>query len=250
MVNRNLKKALLGKLRISPQALSQRVRKLKSNHGPMTTEEATYVIAHQQGLDLSRFLSIEVMDKVRSLVPRDLPNVTHSQQESGEKKKRASRVAQSSYPLVSRKESTAAIVIGRDTYPQIFLLENSIRKLIISELKAKHGIHWWEKGVSRTIRDQVQSIIRKEERYPHREKRGVEPIYYSNFDHLKEIILNNRDTFKDTIINFDWFKVEMEQVYMARNSLAHSAIISEDDRARIRLFYRDWARLLENAGIK
>jgi hypothetical protein len=37
---------------------------------------------------------------------------------------------------------------------------------------------------------------------------------------------------------------------MVRNSLAHSVMISEDDQVRIGLFYRDWARLLENAGMK
>jgi hypothetical protein len=67
--NRNLRNALLKYLGVTPQRLSQRVKKMKSLHGPMMTEEVTYVIAHQEGFDLTKYLDGEIVDRVRGLVP-------------------------------------------------------------------------------------------------------------------------------------------------------------------------------------
>ena len=70
--NQSVKREVLGKLKISPQALSQRAARIKGRYGPMTTEEAVYVIAHMEGIDISKFLPIATLDRVRSLVPRDV----------------------------------------------------------------------------------------------------------------------------------------------------------------------------------
>jgi hypothetical protein len=36
---------------------------------------------------------------------------------------------------------------------------------------------------------------------------------------------------------------------MARNNLAHCVPLNEDDKSRISIFHRDWARLIEASGI-
>lgn len=92
--------------------------------------------------------------------------------------------------------------------------------------------------------------MKKETRFPWRERRGNHPLYYANFADLKELIVSNISSFSDVIVNVDWFKVLMDDVYMARNSLAHCVPLSNDDITRINLLYRDWARLLNSAGIK
>jgi hypothetical protein len=51
--NARLKEALLKKLGVTPQALSQRAKKRKKQL-PMSTEQAVYTIAHDEGLDLSK----------------------------------------------------------------------------------------------------------------------------------------------------------------------------------------------------
>jgi hypothetical protein len=54
--NTKLRQALLKKLGVTPQRMSQRVTQIKRLHGPMSTEDATYVLAHQEGLvELPRF---------------------------------------------------------------------------------------------------------------------------------------------------------------------------------------------------
>lgn len=250
MVNRKVKRLLLDRLRITPQALSHRAKVIKSHFGPMSTDEAVYVVAHQEGIDLSRHLPIEVIDRVRSLVPKELPKPTATTTSQKPKVKRSKRAATSAYPLVKDSMIARSVNIGNESFPQIFVLENSIRNLIINKLTKAYGSDWWTKARIKGIRDNVQKTIDKEKKYPHREKRGLHPIFYSNFADLKQIILNERKYFADVIIDFQWFEVEMDQVYMARNSLAHSVLITEDDASTIRLFYRNWARLLESAGVK
>jgi hypothetical protein len=91
--------------------------------------------------------------------------------------------------------------------------------------------------------------MKREKRYTYREARGNQPLLYANYEDLKKIIVAKQNVFSDVIIDIDWFKVKMDEVYMARNNLAHSVSLSRDDISRIALFHRDWARMLNAAGI-
>jgi hypothetical protein len=214
----------------------------------MSTEEATYVIAHQNKIDLSRYLPIEVIDRVRSLIPKELPEIV--QPARPPRNKRRARKSATSYPLVPDNLTAKGVAIGSESFPRMFVLENSIRSLIVQRLSKAYDKDWWEKGNFKGVRDNVQKIIEKEKKYRHRDKRGLHPIYYSNFAELKLIILNEFKYFADVILDRQWFEVQMDQVYMSRNSLAHSVPIAEDDETRIRLFYSEWAKLLENSGVR
>lgn len=248
MVNKEVRSQLLKQLGISPQALSQRAKRLKDKYGPMTTDEAVYVIAHMEGVDLSKRLPLASLDRVRSLIPRELniPTLRHRQSRSTHPKK---KLKPASYPLVEKTIVSSAISIGAEVYPQVFILENSIRSLIKKHL-SKTGNDWWDKLVPADVKKEVLRTMSREKRYPYREARGNHPLFYSNFSDLKKIILANQTSFATIIIDFDWFRVKMEEVYMARNSLAHCVSLSKDDISRIALFYRDWARLLETAREK
>jgi hypothetical protein len=68
MTNRHLRRALLEKLGITRQALSLRVKKIQQ-HMLITTTDATYVIAHQNGIALDRFLAPELVERVMALLP-------------------------------------------------------------------------------------------------------------------------------------------------------------------------------------
>jgi hypothetical protein len=250
MINRQLRRDLLLKLNISKQALSNRAKRLKGIYGPMTTEEAIYIIAHTEGLDVSKYLPLAVVDRVRSLVPRGR-FVRQIEPVSPSLKKRRRKPIPKSYPLLSAKIGNQAYTLGEDAFPLLFQFENSIRTLI-ERVLSKAGTDWWDKRVPDDVQRNVRRTMNKEKRYPYRDRRGSHPLYYSNLDDLKKIIIDpvNRPDFQKIIINFEWFKVKMDEVYMARNNLAHCVPLPKDDVTRIRLFHRDWARLLDTAGFK
>ena len=210
----------------------------------MTTEEALYVIGHLEGIDLSRFLPISTLDRIRSLVPREIKPTKISEQRVQSVKKKQER----HYPLVNTSEINMASKLGSDSYAKIFILENSIRGLIVKILGVLDR-DWWNIYVPSKVKSNVARTISKEKHFPYRESRGSNPLAYANFSDLSAIILENKDEFRDIILDFDWFKVKMEEIYMTRNNLAHCVLLTSDDVSRINLFFRDWARLLETAGL-
>lgn len=241
--NPKVRLEILGRLGITRQALSHRAKRIKENYGPMTTEEAVYVIAHIEGVDLSKFLPIATLDRVRSLVPKEIqPDKSQIHPQP-----RIKRQQQESYPLVTNAKIRMAYNLGSDVYPRLFVLENSIRSLITKRLSAL-DTNWWDTYVPSQVKNNVSRTINKEKRYPYREARGNHPISYANFSDLSTIILENQSVFQDVILDFEWFKVKMDEIYMVRNNLAHCVALSNDDVSRINLFFRDWARLLETAG--
>jgi hypothetical protein len=251
MLNKEIRLQLLAKLKISKQAISKQAKKIKENYGPMSTDEAVYIIAHQNKIDLSKYLSIGEVDRIRSLVPKSIGIKTSDEPHAKKVKiKGRQQKKENSYPLVLEATIQKAIKIGEETYPLVFVLEASIRNLIIKQLNAKYGTDWWNQANIKNIRENVEKTIVKEEKYPYREKRGKDKLSYTNFEDLKRIIMNEQSAFSSVIVDFQWFDSRMNEIYMARNALAHSTDISKDDHNRIDLFFRDWARLLENGGIK
>jgi hypothetical protein len=250
MVNRQLRVDLLDKLKITRQALSYRAKRLKLAYGPMSTEEAIYVIAHKEGLDISKYLPPVTIDRVRSILQRDT-SIRSARQEVSNSKKNSKVSTIKPYPLISISANRQAIVMGAEVYPLMFQLENSIR-LLIERVLSKSGNDWWIKRVPQDVQSNVQRTMNKEKRYTYRSQRSNDPLYYANFDDLKKIIIepSNRVDFQGIIKDIEWFKVKMDEVYMARNNLAHCVPLSKDDISRILLFHSDWERILESAGIK
>jgi len=238
-----VKKEILNKLKITPQALSQRAKRIKEKFGPMTTEEAIYVIAHMEGLDLSKFLPIATLDRVRSLVPKEiLPSKSKALLQQRVKPQK-----EELYPLVTSPQIKMAFDLGGNVYPKLFVLENSIRSLITKQFVALDP-NWWDTYVPASVKSNVLKTMNKEKRYTYRESRGKHPISYANFIDLSTIIVDNQSVFQNINIDFDWFKEKMKEIYMARNNIAHCVPLSKDDVTRIDLFFRDWARTLETAG--
>lgn len=248
MINKDVRKKLLGNLRITAQALSQRAARIKSKHGPMTTDEAVYLIAHMVGIDLSKYLPLTMLDRIRSLIPKDVS--PHETRLSIEKKKESPAVRDNKvikYPLVDSSVVKEAYNIGKESYPRLFILENSIRKLI-EDVLSNIKTDWWNELVPKDVRDSVQRIMNKEKRYAHRSPRGSKPILYSDFSHLSKIISDNMPHFKDIIVNENWFKTSMDEVYMSRNNVAHSILLRPEDISKINTFYSEWERVLKVAG--
>jgi hypothetical protein len=209
----------------------------------MTTEEAVYVIAHGLGIDLAKFLPIGIVDRVRALVPHHSVSTKTPQNSSKRAKSRRQPKAATTYPLLTATQVAQANLLGSTVYPLVYQIENSLRELISRRLSV-YGKDWWATKTPGDVQKNVSRTIDRETRYPYRDKRGSHPIFYANFDDLKKIVLANGSDFQPILVKLDWFTVRMEEVYMARNNLAHCVPLPKDDVYRIELFHRDLSRIL------
>lgn len=251
-----LRAELLKKLGgVTPQRLYQVVGELKRVHGPMSTEDATYVLAHMKGLDLTKYLDRESFDRIRGMVPRTneakaagpTPRAAPAPK-AASPASRAVRVA-ASVPAVNLLLPTAvANEAARmaNLYPKVYLLENSIRNVINRVMTAKHGAGWWTTHVSTDVRNRVQTRKDKEAKTPWHGKRGSHDIYYSDFSDLRTILIKNWVDFAALFPSQAWITQKLEELEPARNTLAHHNPVPENEQKRLDLYFDDWASLVDS----
>ena len=70
-ISAGLNAAILKALKIATPTLSRRAKRLAQQYGPMSGDEARWIIAHDAGIDLRKYgLSQAQLDRVRELRPR------------------------------------------------------------------------------------------------------------------------------------------------------------------------------------
>jgi hypothetical protein len=246
--NRELRTALLKRLGVSSQRLYQIIADLKKSNGPMSTEDATYVIAHLRGLDLSRFLDAPTVDRVRGLVPRNNEPVSAAR-DRAKRSPRASRpIRLGSWPAVVDAFLPSAIAEDAarmaTIYSRLYVLENSIRIVISRILAAKYGKDWWSSQVPAEVRNQVDQRKASESKKPWHGRRGSHEIYYSDFSDLRRLIVKNWPDFIFLFPSQHWIGQKLEELEAPRNIVAHNNPLSAGDQRRIELYFDDWMALL------
>jgi hypothetical protein len=247
--DRRLRAALLSQLGVSQQRLSQLVAQVKRLYGPMTTEEGTYVLAHQRGLDLTKYLDTATVDRIRSMLPKDGAPITAAQA-SGRRIRQPTtkpvRIAPSlevvDAGLPAAVANDAAIMAG--VYPKMYVFENSLRNVIVRVLAAKHGKTWWAKCAPTDVQKRVKDRKDAEAKKPWHGKRGSHEIYYSDFGDLQNLITKNWDEFKSIFPTQQWITQKLDELEPPRNVIAHNNPLSAKEQSRIDLYSDDWIALL------
>jgi len=129
-----------------------------------------------------------------------------------------------------------------DLYYLYFCLENSIRNTIINRLKEKSGQNWWNTKVPNNVKEKVEARRQQERDTPFSE-RSEEPIYYTDFKDLIDIIEENWDIFSDTYRSIESVKQTLGTLNVLRRPIAHSSILDEDEILRFKLHIKDWVRI-------
>jgi hypothetical protein len=129
-------------------------------------------------------------------------------------------------------------------YRLFYCLENSIRDLVGDTLLSDSGVDWWEQKVPKGVKDNVATNIAREQ------DAGVtlrsdEPIDYTTFGELGEIIQTHWDAFSDTFNSKKALTRVLSSLNVLRGPIAHCSPLAEDEVARLRLHLRDWFRLME-----
>lgn len=249
--DKKLRSALLKRLKVTQQRLSQRVMQMKGDHGPMSAEDATYVIAHLEGLDLTRYLDASTVHRIRTIVPTSTPPPQGTL--TTRRKPRARRqVLISVSPSLPQIDAFLSSTMATDAakmaelYPKYYVLENSIRIVITRILEHKYGPGWWQTQVEIRVRQNVAKRKAKEKNQPWHGKRGRHEIFYSDFGDLKKIILRNWQDFKDLFPSQPWISQKLDELETPRNIMAHHNPVTKRDLDRIDVYFQDWVDLIQN----
>lgn len=260
MTNHELKKALLAKLGIQPQGLSKRVQKKKAEI-PMSTAEATYLIAHEEGLRLDRFLSADEVARIRALHTPRYPAVESRPQQHPQRRKsqppavkelRFAGEIRVSNPLLPSAKLTEARAMAR-IYPVLYVLENSIRELIMRVMKNRFGYDWWgtqlTTGKLKNVHQTAAGRMLSEKRHSWHQKRGAHPIDYADISDLETIISAKQEYFVPAIIpDLQWFQNFMKELYPSRNVVCHMNPLDEHNVSDVQLRLKKWERTLKSAA--
>lgn len=253
-----LRAELLKKLGgVTPQRLYQLVGELKREHGPMSTEDAMYVLAHMKAIDLTKHIDDrEAVDRIRGMVPRGsrpqglAPAPKKAPTSTGLRPSKLIRVGATGLAVDLKLSAAVADEAARmaELYPKMYLLENSIRSVINRVLTAKHGRAWWATQAPSAVRRLVQGRKDKEDKVPWHGKRGAHEIYYSDFSDLRNIIEKNWVDFDPIIHKQQWISQWLEELEPARNTLAHHNPVTENEQKRLEVFFTDWTALIAANG--
>lgn len=156
----------------------------------------------------------------------------------------SNEIARAYFPQFEASLRDEAAVMAK-SYELFYCLEKSIRKQISTLLEATNGTNWWNDQV---IPQQIFLDIRKriqKERESGITPRSLEPLDYSNFGELGEIIKANWSVFASIFNNVKAVEKVMFNLNSLRNPIAHCSQLAEDEQLRLELSLRDWFRLVE-----
>lgn len=130
-------------------------------------------------------------------------------------------------------------------YELFYCLEKTIRNQISELLESVEGESWWnEKIVPQHIVGEVKKRMQRE-REAGITPRSFEPLDYTNFGELGEIIKKNWSIFSSIFNNVKAVEKVMFNLNTLRNPIAHCSLLAEDEKLRLELSLRDWFRLSE-----
>jgi hypothetical protein len=249
MTNQKLRQDLLKKLNVTKQALSQRVQKLKKET-PMTTEEATYVIAHWEGLKLDKYLDNETINKIRQIMPHKTNSITP------EKKRRIrqqnteiiisiSGTFKGTDPLLENTIINQANEMAK-VYPFLYILENSIRQFICLIMEKECGPNWWDTDVSKNLKCKVEKRMSDENTNSWHQRRGSRFIDYLDLNELPNIMdrIVNKITPK-LLPSPGWLRTLIDEIYVSRCVLCHMNPLEKDSIRSVKLRFTHWQKQIK-----
>jgi hypothetical protein len=131
------------------------------------------------------------------------------------------------------------------SYELFYCLEKTIRKQISDLLESSQGSDWWNDAVvPLVIIGEVKKRIQREQESAIT-PRSLEPLDYTTFGELGEIIKANWQIFASIFSNFKAVEKVMFSLNSLRNPIAHCSLLAEDEKLRLELSLRDWFRLVE-----
>lgn len=237
-------KLLLEKTKVTVQRIYQMIDEKKAQYSySVSKETAAYLVAAENGIDISKYLKDDELAKVRELkaviVPMVKPRPTPKDASSKQIVIEIDKGVKVVDPLLPKKLVDDATKMAA-VYPVVYIFENSVRNLISSIMTSKHGEKWWDAKVGAKTKDKVKGRMENEDRNRWHGKRGAHPIFYTDIDELKSIITGNWLDFQDVFPDLQWVTGKIDEIEMSRNVIAHNNPLEDRDITRLKLNLEDW----------
>jgi len=148
------------------------------------------------------------------------------------------------YPQFDERIRLEAAQMARH-YEIFYALETTIRTLITDTLAASAGPKWWDAGrVPQAIHGEVAKRVQREIDFGVT-VRSEDPIDFTTFGELDEIIKANWDVFGSIFNSQKAVEKVMANLNTLRGPIAHCSPLAADEVLRLTLSVRDWFRLME-----
>jgi hypothetical protein len=192
---------------------------------------------------MNRVAAVKSFAMTNMLLEADLDQIEQKYQiDLGRNRTQSSRIEDAYYPQFDSLLRAEAKKMSQH-YEVFYCLEKSIRQLIVDIFDATGDPDWWGKLVPEAVRQNAQKSIKREKESAVT-PRSSDPIHYTTFGELGEIIKSNWSLFGGVVFND---QKAMEKVMSAlnslRNSIAHCSPLADDEVLRLELALRDWFRI-------
>ena len=129
-------------------------------------------------------------------------------------------------------------------YELFYCLEKTIRQLIVDIFEATGDPDWWDNLIPDVVKQNAKKSIKREKEAAVT-PRSTDPIDYTTFGELGEIIKSNWSLFGSVVFNeLKAMEKVMSALNSLRNPIAHCSPLAEDEVLRLELALRDWFRII------
>lgn len=130
-------------------------------------------------------------------------------------------------------------------YRVFYCLEKTIRSLISESIEQQEGVNWWDSGrIPQAVHEEVGKRIQRE-LDAGVTLRSEDPIDFTTFGELSEIIKKNWDVFGAIFASARAVEKVLANLNVLRGPIAHCSPLAADEVLRLELSLRDWFRLME-----
>ena len=258
MINKALKAETIKRLGISESQYYRELDRIRSEYKKpgMKNELAAYLLALETGIKAHQQKWKEdpaIIEEAEKISKPVQTQPTAGSPQPGSKTVRVKKPPSEKFgdiPPLTPTEVGSADQMA-DVYYKFYLIENSLRKLIIKVLKKHYGENWWDDpnvvvpNIQNTAKNNKEDEKKKGVPWHGRRGKNVHQIYYIHFGQLGEIISKNWRKFKD-IIDEDFFKVMMKDLGLSRIILMHCNPLSAQDVRSLNYYFEKWQLTLKN----
>lgn len=148
------------------------------------------------------------------------------------------------YPQIDQQIRYEAAQMAA-SYEVFYSLEKTIRAFIEDSFAAAGISNWWnDQYIPANIKGKVEERIQKEVDTGVT-PRSDDPIDFTTFGELGEIIKSNWDVFNGSLKSKKAVSAVLSRLNTLRGPIAHCSMLAEDEVVRLQLSVRDWFRQMD-----